>query len=142
MEVLDEGPWTRPELDPGPLDRPYFEAAGDGRLIIQRCPQCDHRQFPPKMFCTRCGGSPEWFEVSGLGEVYTFTVLRRHGVPPFVDMVPFVLAMVDLPEGARLMGNVIGADLETFAVGRPVEAYAIRVDESLALPTWRMRDDG
>lgn len=137
IEVIDEGPWTRPPLDPGPVDRPYFEQAARGRLVIQRCPSCEHRQFPPKTICTRCGGDPEWLEVSGGGSVYTFTVLRRHGVAPFVDMVPFVLAMIEIPEGVRLMGNVMGVDPDDVAVGDPVEAYAIRVDGALAMPTWR-----
>lgn len=137
IEVVDEGPWARPALDPGPTDRPYFESAAGGRLVIQRCPRCDHRQFPPKAICTRCGDDPVWMQVAGTGTIHTFTVLRRHGVKPFSEMVPFVLAMIDLPEGVKLMGNVTRVDPDDVEVGDPVEAYAIRVDESLALPTWR-----
>lgn len=137
MEVIDEGPWTRPPLDPGPLDRPYFEAAAEGRLIIQGCPSCGRRQFPPKLLCTSCGVSPEWVEAAGTGTIHTFTVLRRHRVEPFASMVPFVLAMVDLPEGVRVMGNLSGVDPGSVAVGAAVEAYALRVDDSLALPLWR-----
>ena len=143
MDVIDEGPWTRPVLNPGALDREYFAAAAEGRLCIQRCPACDHRQFPPRLLCTVCGAEAEWMEAGGTGRIHTFTVLRRHGVEPFASMVPFVLAMVELPEGVRLMGNVTGFgpdELEgpmTQIVGAAVEAYAIRVDDQLALPLWR-----
>ncbi len=136
-EHADGRTWDRPEMAPATLDRHYFEAAAQGRLLIQRCPNCDHRQFPPKLICTGCGGDPEWLEASGAGVINTFTVVRRHGVEPFKSLAPFVLAMVDLPEGVRLMGNVTGIDLESARVGQPVQAYALRIDDTMALPLWR-----
>lgn len=137
IEVISDGPWTRPTLNPSPLDRIYFEAAGQGRLIVQRCALCDHRQFPPKLLCTNCGAEPEWIEAAGKGTINTFTIVRRHGVEPFASLAPFVLAMVDLPEGVRLMGNVTGVDVDDVQVGDAVTAYALRVDDTMALPLWR-----
>ncbi|MGI9325206.1 MAG: Zn-ribbon domain-containing OB-fold protein [Pseudomonadales bacterium] len=139
-EHADGRTWERPEMAPGTLDRQYFEAAAQGRLLIQRCPQCDHRQFPPKLICTACAGDPEWLEVSGAGVINTFTIVRRHGVEPFKSLAPFVLAMVDLPEGVRLMGNVTGIDVESTQIGQQVQAYALRIDDSMALPLWRSVD--
>jgi len=49
----------------------------------------------------------------------------------------FVIAMVDIPEGARFMGNVTEVDIETVHVGQKVEAYGLRIDETMALPLWR-----
>ena len=137
IDVIDEGPWTRPAMTPGALDRQYFEAAAQGKLMIQRCPACDHRQFPPKLMCTSCGGEPGWLEASGEGIINTFTVVRRHGVEPFKSLAPFVLAMIDLPEGVRLMGNVTGIDPDDAHVGLAVTAYALRIDDTMALPLWR-----
>ena len=137
IEVIDEGPWSRPAMAPGALDRQYFEAAAEGRLIIQRCPTCDHRQFPPKAMCNACGGEPEWLETAGEGVINTFTIVRRHGIEPFRSMAPFVLAMVDLPEIVRLMGNITGLDPDEARVGLTVRAYALRIDETMALPLWR-----
>ena len=137
IEVIDDGEWIRPALDPSALDLAYFEAAAEGRLIVQRCDSCDHRQFPPKTLCTNCGATPGWMQAAGVGEIHTFTVVRRHGVEPFRSMAPFILAMIDLPEGARLMGNVVVADPEVVRVGDPVEAYALRIDARMALPLWR-----
>ncbi len=137
IEVIDEGSWTRPALNPSALDREYFEAAGQGRLVVQACTSCDHRQFPPKLLCASCGERPHWLDTAGTGTINTFTIVRRHGVEPFASLAPFVLAMIDLPEGVRLMGNVTGVDVDAVAVGDPVAAYAIRVDENLALPMWK-----
>ena len=137
MDIIDDQPWTRGPMDPGPIDREYFEAAAQGKLIIQKCPDCGHTQFPPKTLCTSCGQSPEWTETSGKGQVYTFTIVRRHGVEPFSGLTPFVLAMIDLPEGVRLMGNITEVDIDNVHVGQNVEAYALRIDESMALPLWR-----
>lgn len=137
IDVIDEGTGTRPAMAPGTLDRLYFEAAAQGRLVIQRCPSCDHRQFPPKLICTNCGADPEWLEASGKGVIHTFTIVRRHGVEPFKSLTPFVLAMIDLPEGVRLMGNVTGVDPEAAKVGLAVRAYAIRIDNTMALPLWK-----
>lgn len=138
IDVLDDGPWERPELAPVGLDREYFAAARQGRLVVQRCPVCAHTQFPPKLLCVACGGAPEWLDAAGVGTVHTFTIVRRHGVEPFASMTPFVLAMIDLPEGVRLMGNVTGEEPEGMRVGRRVEAYALVADAELALPVWRV----
>jgi uncharacterized OB-fold protein len=137
IEVLDAGPWTRGAMNPSALDRRYFEAAAQGHLIVQRCEGCDHRQFPPKMLCTNCGAEPAWIETEGAGQINTFTIVRRHGVEPFAGMVPFVLAMIDLPEGVRLMGNVTDVHPESVHVGQHVVAYALRIDAQMALPLWR-----
>ena len=137
MEVIENLPWDRGPLDPGPIDREYFQAAAQGRLIIQKCGSCGHTQFPPKALCVSCGNVPDWIEASGKGNVYTFTIVRRHGVEPFSNLAPFVLAMIDIPEGARFMGNVTDADIDNFHVGLDVEAYALKINEELALPLWR-----
>lgn len=141
IDVIDEGDWTRPAMAPGALDRQYFEAAAQGRLLIQRCPACDHRQFPPKGICNSCGGEVEWLEAAGDGVINTYTIVRRHGVEPFRSLAPFALAMVDLPEGVRLMGNVTGIDPEDVKVGLTVRAYALKIDETMALPLWRQTKD-
>lgn len=137
LEVIDNGPWDRTPLDPGPVDREYFEAAAQGKLVIQKCPVCAFTQFPPKMLCVSCGGEPQWVETSGIGKIYTFTIVRRHGVEPFATLTPFVLAMIDIPEGVRFMGNVTNVDVETVQVGLALEAYSLRIDENMALPLWR-----
>ncbi|MYH96904.1 MAG: hypothetical protein F4129_10410, partial [Acidimicrobiia bacterium] len=89
----------------------FFAAAAEGRLLIQQCPQCGNRQHYPRALCTACAAEPEWMEAAGTGNVYTYTIVRQYGVPAFAEL-PYVLAMVDLPEGVRMFGGLTGIDPE------------------------------
>jgi uncharacterized OB-fold protein len=90
-------------------------------LIYQHCPACDRIQFYPRACCTLCGGSsPEWRKSSGLGTIYTFTVNFRAPSPAFAPEIPYVIALVDLDEGFRMMLNVLGCNPETVRIGQRV----------------------
>lgn len=111
----------RPAPAPDPLTKPYWDAAADRRLIVQRCRGCGLHQFYPRGHCTRCwSGELDWTESSGRGTVHSFMVVRRTREPGFADAVPYVYALVDLEAGARLATNVVGIDAEDVEVGMPV----------------------
>jgi uncharacterized protein len=74
--------------------------------------------------------------------VYSFTIIRQQHAAPFRDLVPYVVAMIELDEGVRLMGNIVGCAPETVAVGLPVEVFFAPVAEDVALPFWRPADVG
>jgi hypothetical protein len=137
VEVIRAQEWTRPKPEPDAFERPFFEAAARGELLYQRCPKCRHAQFYPRAVCTSCGADPEWATASGRGAVHTYTVVRQNGMPPFKDELPYVVAMVELPEGVRMMGNVTGCDADEVSVGAKLEAYAVEFAPGLALPFWR-----
>ena len=86
---------------PTPDDREFWEGAQRGELRIQRC----LHQHYPRYACSHCGADTvEFVTASGLGTVYSYTVIRQNGVPPFKERVPFVVATVDLDEaGARML---------------------------------------
>lgn len=125
---------SAPLPDPGP--DPFWAAAADGRLVVQHCQSCGRRQFYPRPLCLGCGQMPEWLEASGDGTVYTFTVIRQNGAPGFAKRLPYVVAMIDLAEGPRMMGNVIGCGLDDVHIGMAVRAVAIRVAPSAAVVQW------
>ena len=127
----------RPVPLPDNVSRPYWEAAGRGELLYQECPQCGQRQLYPRALCTSCAGTPEWRTASGRGSVYTFTVIRQNWAEPFREMLPYVVAMVELAEGPRLMSNVTDCAPEDVHVGMPVEAWFLPVEEGVALPQFR-----
>lgn len=137
MEVIRGGEWKRPIPAPDALERPFFEAAARGELLYQRCPKCRHVQFYPRAVCTACGADPEWAEATGRGSIHTYTVVRQNGMPPFKQELPYVVAMVELPEGVRMMGNVTGCAVDEVSVGLALEAYAVEFEPGLALPFWR-----
>jgi len=137
MEVVRGGTWARAALAPGALDRVFFEAAARGELLYQRCPACGHRQFYPRLLCTACGGDAGWATASGRGVVHTFTIVRQNAQPPFQAALPYAVAMIELDEGVRMMGNVTGCPVEHVRIGMRVEAYAVECGDRLAVPFWR-----
>jgi len=124
-----------PQIDN--VSRAYWEAADRGELVYQECLSCGHRQLYPRAMCTACAASTEWRRASGRGTVYTFTVIRQNWAEPFRAMLPYVVAMVALEEGPRLMTNLTDCMPEDVKVGMEVEAWFAPVEAGLALPMFR-----
>jgi uncharacterized OB-fold protein len=137
LDVVRGGAWQGPVPDGEAHYGEFFEAAARGRLLVQSCPSCGHRQFYPRALCTACGADPDWLECAGTGTVHTFTVVRQYGGRPFADQLPYVLAMVDLPEGVRMFGTVTDVDVDAVTIGMPVTAYAREFEDGRALVYWR-----
>lgn len=114
--------WMVPR--PTPEDGEFWAGARRGELRIQRCSQCGLHQHYARMLCRHCGAEgPEWVTASGLGTVYSFTVIRQNGIPPFRDRVPFVVAAVDLDEeGARVLGAMPDLAPDAAVIGMRVRA--------------------
>jgi len=118
--------------------RPFWDAAAEGRLLIQRCNACDQWQYYPRPFCKRCWSEDlEWAEASGKGTIYTFSIVRRNDLPPFGDRVPYVPAIIDLEEGPRMMSEVVDAALESIEVGQAVVVDFREIDDELKRPVFR-----
>ncbi|MDP5052264.1 MAG: Zn-ribbon domain-containing OB-fold protein [Congregibacter sp.] len=117
------------------LSEPWFEACNDGRLLIQRCDACGNCQFYPRLVCTNCV-SPDlqWCEVSGEAVLASFTVVR-HAISTAYD-APYVVALVDLEEGPRLMSNIIHCDLEQLRIGARLKLQFQQWDEDVSLPVF------
>jgi uncharacterized protein len=129
--------WERPLPAPDPVSSEFWSAAFGGRLLIQHCPACGERQFYPRAVCMSCGGEPDWEEVSGRGTVHTFTIIRQNYARPFRDELPYVVAIIELAEGPRMMGNVTGVAADDVYVGMEVAAYIIEAEEGVGVPMWR-----
>lgn len=129
----------RPLPKPDDVTSTYWDGCARGELLIQHCPNCGNRQFYPRAMCTVCASTPEWERASGRGTVHTFTVIRQNHAKPFRDLLPYVVAMIELDEGPRMMGNVVGGPVEDVAVGMPVEVFFDAADDELSLPFWRPR---
>ena len=104
-----------------PTSAPYFDAAREGRLTLQRCPR-DGFFFYPRSRCPRCLADDwSWEEVSGRGTVYSFTVDRVGLDPAQRERLPLVVAIVELAEGPRLTTNLVECEPDEVQVGQPVE---------------------
>jgi uncharacterized OB-fold protein len=117
---------------PNDEDREFFAGARRGELRIQRCEACGLHQHYPRYLCIHCGSERVGFvTASGLGTVYSYTVIRQNGVPPFRDRVPFVVAVIDLDEpGARIIASMPKVAPEAAQVGmRVLAAFRAASDE-------------
>ena len=115
----------------------FWEGIDRGELLIQRCASCGRLRHPPGPMCPSCR-SLDWDTVvsTGRGVVYSFVVPHHPQVPAFE--YPYVVALVELEEGTRLISNVVGAEPAEVYVGMPVAAEFVAVDDELTLPQFRV----
>jgi uncharacterized OB-fold protein len=117
---------------------PYWEGCKRHQLRIQRCTACNHYQFFPRIYCTKCfSDRVEWVDASGLGKVLSFTIVRRPVSPAFADEVPYVVALVTLDEGPQMMTNIVGCAPDEIAIGMPVEVVFEDWSETISIPKFR-----
>ncbi len=113
----------------------FWEGTAAGELRIQRCGGCGALRHPPGPMCPGCGAAkPEYIVAAGTGEVYSYVVQHHPPVPG--KSLPIVVALVQLTEGVRMVGE-LQASPERVRVGLPVRVEFARVDDTLTLPAWR-----
>ena len=137
MATAQEKP--RPLIDD--LTRPFWEAAREHRLVIQRCQDCRHFNHPPRPVCHACHSAALAFEpVSGRGTIYSFSVMYQPNVTGFGDELPYLNILVELEEQPQLflVSNLPEAQREQVRIGGKVEVYFEDVDTELALPKFRL----
>ena len=123
--------------------RPYWQAAANQQLLIQKCKDCGHMQFYPRLICTECSSrAVEWHAASGRGNVKSFTIIRRAVSAAFEADVPYVVAIVALEEGPTMMSNIVECDPERVHIGMAVGViFEQRLDEagaaSVVVPQFR-----
>ena len=124
----------RPSVSP---DTEFFwNGLRDRHLLIQRCVSCGTLRHPPRPMCPHCN-SLEWDTVtaSGRGTVHSF-VMPQHPQFPFMDY-PYIVALVDLEEGVRLVSNLIGIAPEDAQIDMPVEVCFTEFDDGFVLHQFR-----
>ena len=127
---------TRPMIS---LDTAFFwEGTAAGELRVQSCPECGTLRHPPGPMCPSCGADkPDYVVASGLGEVFSYVVHHHPKVPG--KQLPIVIALVELEEGVRMLGELVDVAADAVHIGMPVEVALTRIDDELTLPYWRPR---
>jgi uncharacterized OB-fold protein len=124
---------------PTPESKPFWDGCKHHELRLQRCRDCGDAYFYPRNVCPAClSANVEWFRASGHGKVHTFTVVHAGGRNPPLEL-PFVLAVIELDEGVRVMSNLVGvpADPEQIRLDMPVVVEFADVTEQFTLPRFR-----
>jgi uncharacterized protein len=117
---MPEQPERPLPLFPEPDTAPFWAATAEHRLTYQICRACGQVVFHPRRHCTCCtSGDLEWRDSAGAGTVYTFTVIRQHGHPFFRARIPYVVGLIDLDEGFRMVAE-IAADPQALQVNQRV----------------------
>ena len=120
---------TLPAPAVNPENKPYFDAAAEGRLLLKHCNGCGRVHCYPRAICPRCfSADTAWIEAAGTGRIYTYSV-SRIGVP-----TPFALAYVTLAEGVTMMTNIVDCDLDALAIGQPVRVVFKAAEDGTWMP--------
>ncbi|MBO3746399.1 bifunctional MaoC family dehydratase/OB-fold nucleic acid binding domain-containing protein [Streptosporangiaceae bacterium NEAU-GS5] len=113
----------------------FWDGVRAGELRIQKCGDCGELRHPPGPICPACRSANRTHVVaSGLGEVYSFVV--HHNPPVPGRETPFVVAVVELPEGVRIVGNVVDCPPSEVGIGMPLRVIYRPMDDELTLPVW------
>lgn len=124
-----------------PLPRPdahtrnFWDGCAEGELRYQRCAQCGHVQCIPRSLCEQCQGTDlQWSVSRRAGTVLTRTTVHRAPLAAFKEMVPYVIAIVDMDEGFRVMANALPVvQQDAIAIGNRVRIGFKNV-HGMALP--------
>ena len=132
--------YDKPLPVPDPVTKPFWDGLKEGELRIQRCSKCHEAVFYPRVGCPGCGSRAlEWIATSGRGTVHAFTIAHR-GVPAaFRGSIPYVVAIVELEEGARLMTILVDVEPspETVKIGMAVEVVFAEVTDAVTLAQFK-----
>jgi len=112
---------AKPAPEPTEASQPFWDACARHELRIQRCIQCGTLIHYPKLVCPDDGSDRfDWPLMSGRGTIISFVIAHRAFHPGFTEDVPYILAIIELEEGARLLSNIVGAPPEHVRVDQPV----------------------
>lgn len=136
--------YAKPIPVPDDLTGPYWAAAKDHRLAIQRCSVCGHYSHPPALVCPECNVLDPSFRfetVSGRGRVVSWTVFHTALVQGFDEDVPWVNVLVELEEqaGLHVYARLVDGVGAPIAEGSPVEVVFQDITAEIALPQFKLK---
>lgn len=129
--------YARPLPQPTPETQPYWDGAKQGELRLQRCGDCDHVYFPARPFCPACSSRHvSWFTASGKGTLFSYVI--NHRAPPGFE-APYIIAVVQLEEGPRMMSNLVDCPQtpEAIELDMPLEVTFVEATEDISIPQFR-----
>ncbi len=121
------------------MNRPFWEGAKNNELKMQRCLDCGHIRYPINHICTNClSEDAEWINLSGRGSIFSYVVFYQLYNQAFKEDIPYNVALVQLDEGPRMFGNIVGCANDDAKVGDRVEVVFDPVTEDVTIPRFRL----
>lgn len=91
--------------------------------MIQRCDECGKLRWPPSVICPEClSVNSGYTEIGQMGRIYSFVVFRRSFHPELESKIPYVVAVIDMDDGVRLVSNIVRKAPEELHCGERVRA--------------------
>lgn len=121
-----------------PLTEPFWTAAREHRLVMQRCRGCGRFRWPPEPGCFYCGSMESaWEPVSGRATLYSWTIAHPPLLPYFQQRAPWPVAVVQLEEGPRMVCNIVDIGPEQYSFGMPLVAGFEDLQDGVTLVVFR-----
>ncbi|WP_321916133.1 MULTISPECIES: Zn-ribbon domain-containing OB-fold protein [unclassified Paraburkholderia] len=103
---------AKPAPVPIPGTLPFWAGTQAGELRLQHCASCAKHVFYPRTHCPSCGAEAlSWVSVSGRATLYSY-VISHMAMPGWQGETPYVIAVVQLEEGPRMMSNLVGVPVD------------------------------
>jgi uncharacterized protein len=129
---------TKPSPIVNPWAKPFWTATREHKLLIQKCNDCGSYIFYPRIACPNCfSDNLTWVETSGKGKIYTYTVVENNPPEAFIPDLPFVIAVVVLEEGVRMLTNIVGCDPDKVYCEMPVTVVFEELNNEITLPKFK-----
>ncbi len=136
---MSDTKYQGPIPKPTPETLPFWEGTRQGKLRLQRCSACTRHYFYPRPLCPHCmSRRVEWVDASGRGKVHTYVISMRPGRSAPLP-APYVIAIVELDEGPRMMSNLVDVEPtpEAIRCDMPVEVVFVPISDEITLPRFR-----
>jgi len=123
-----------------PEAKPYWDGLKDNKLMLPQCGDCNTPFFYPRIACPHCHSrNVTWIQASGKGKLYSFEIAYRSLNPNFKIEAPYILAMIELEEGPRMMSNLINIEPDPAVVkcDMPVEVVFEKQNDDVTIPLFQ-----
>ena len=122
------------------LTRPFWTAAKNRKLVLQKCQRCGTFNFHPKPWCIECGSRElVWTDAKPAGSVYSFTISRTVAMnfQGWEKDLPVLMCLIDLDDGARMYGQVTDCSPEQMRIGMRVAVHFEDISDEAGIPKFR-----
>jgi uncharacterized protein len=124
MPILSDPDW-----------KPFWAGCARRVLLIQRCARCKEFRYPPSPICRSCSSADHlWVEASGKGTLFSFVVAHRALDPYWKGELPYLVAVIELAEGPRMLTNLVGMKNDQAAIGMAMKVVFEPIADEIILP--------